>query len=364
MPETAKHPLVDERLARASTIPSSWYTDPAILEAEVERVFGRTWQLVGTVEQVAEPGMYFTTMAAGEPIVVVKGGDGEIRALSNVCRHRAGPVASGCGTRKSFQCGYHGWSYALDGRILAMPEFEGVEDFRKEDHPLPRFVLRQWGPMLFVRVASEGPGFDSFVGELAARLASRPLDTYRSAARKEWVIQCNWKVYVDNYLEGYHIPIVHPSLFKELDYANYRTETARWYSIQHSPIKRGERLRKAPPGENSEAEFFWLYPNLMLNVYPDNFSTNLIVPLGSDRTLTQFEWFFREPARESVRKMVDDTVVYSDEIQLEDIAICEAVQKGLMSKTYSTGRYSVKRENGVHHFHRLLTEALEGSPSD
>ncbi|HVR44503.1 MAG TPA: SRPBCC family protein [Thermoanaerobaculia bacterium] len=345
----------DPRLERAATIPADWYLDPSWLRLESERVFARTWQFAGTAEQVAEPGMYFTAEVAGEPVVIARGKDGEIRALSNVCRHRAGPVASGCGRRMSFQCGYHGWSYGLDGRLLAMREFEGVEDFRKEEHPLPQFELKQWGPLLFVRTAPDGPEFEAFVGELATRLGHRDMSGYRRAVRKDWTLDCNWKVYVDNYLEGYHIPIVHPSLYEELDYANYRTETARWYSIQHSPI-RGERLRKGP--DDDEASFFWLFPNLMLNVYPDNFSTNLIVPLGHERTLTRFEWFFRDPDTPAAKKVIEETVAYSDEIQLEDIAICEAVQKGLRSRTYDRGRYAVRRENGVHHFHGLLAEFL------
>lgn len=341
-------------LSRASTIPSGWYTDPAQLAREMDAVFAGTWQFAGTAEEVAEPGMYFTTEVAGEPVVIVKGKDETIRALSNVCRHRAGPVAAGCGKRASFQCGYHGWSYSLDGRILTMPEFDGVEDFRKEEHPLPEFSIESWGSLLFVRIGAEGPSFEEFTGEIAKRVGGS-FDGYRRAYRKEWTLDCNWKVYVDNYLEGYHIPIVHPSLFRELDYNRYETETARWFSIQHSPIK-GEKLRTTD--EAGEAQYYWLWPNLMLNVYPDNFSTNLIVPRGHEKTETIFEWFFRDPEAPGVAKKIEETVAYSDEIQLEDIAICEAVQKGLRSRTYDRGRYSVRRENGVHHFHQLLTEAL------
>jgi choline monooxygenase len=169
------------------------------------------------------------------------------------------------------------------------------------------------------------------------------------AARKEWFLDCNWKVYVDNYLEGYHIPIVHPGLFREIDYPSYRTETRRNYSIQHAPLKKPQRI-----AAGDEAEYFWVYPNLMLNVYPDNFSTNLIVPIGHERTLTVFEWFFRDAPQTTV----DQTVAFSDEIQIEDIEICEAVQRGLRSSTYSSGRYSPARENGVHHFHALYAESM------
>lgn len=180
----------------------------------------------------------------------------------------------------------------------------------------------------------------------------------RPAGRRDWTVECNWKVYVDNYLEGYHIPIVHPSLMKELDYARYVTETRRRYSLQHSPIRESGPGRLRRSAQEDEALYFWVYPNLMLNVYPDNFSTNLIVPLSPRRTLTVFEWFFPDPGRPSVQETVRQTIEFSDEIQREDIAICEAVQKGLESRTYDVGRFSVRRESGVHHFHRLYASAL------
>jgi len=351
----------DERLASASTLPSWCYIDASVLEAEQERVFGRTWQLVGREDQVSSSGMFFTADVAGEPLLVARGGDERVRALSNVCRHRAGPVAAGEGTCQAFRCGYHGWSYALDGRLLNTPEFDGVEDFRKEDHGLPKLRLETWMGLLFVNLDASAPVLSETLEDLPARLAARGLETMRPAARKEWTVECNWKVYVDNYLEGYHIPIVHPSLMKELDYARYVTETRRYYSLQHSPIKESGpgRLRQAAKADESEALYFWIYPNLMLNVYPDNFSTNLILPLGHDRALTIFEWFFRDPEKPEVQEEIRRTVEFSDEIQLQDIAICEAVQKGLKSRTYDRGRYSVRRENGVHHFHSLYARALE-----
>ncbi|HYY56087.1 MAG TPA: SRPBCC family protein [Pyrinomonadaceae bacterium] len=348
----------DERLATASTLPSRWYRDEKILEAEKARVFSRTWQLVGRVEQVAAPGDYFTATVGDEPVIVVRGMDETLRAFSNVCRHRAGPVATGAGKRKSFKCGYHGWTYALDGRLVATPEFDGVECFSKETHGLPSFRVETWGALVFVNADTGSPPLADVLEDLPARLARRDLKSMRLAARKDWYVDCNWKVYVDNYLEGYHIPIVHPSLNREIDYAQYSTETSRYYSIQHSPIKRtgATRLRLGERADDNEAQFFWIFPNLMLNVYPDNYSTNLIVPLSAERTLTVFEWYFRDPGHAEVQEALRRTVEFSDEIQEEDIRICEAVQRGLRSRTYRSGRYSVRRENGVHHFHGLLAE--------
>ena len=351
---------VDERLERAGTIPSWCYTDPAAASAERDGIFARTWQLVGREEQVAAPGSYFTAEIAGEPLLVVRGGDRRLRALSNVCRHRAGPVAKGEGSCGAFRCGYHGWSYALDGRLSNTPEFEGVEDFEKSSVRLPEFRVETWLGLVFANLDAGAPSLRDTLGDLATTLESRGLSEMGLAGRKDWELDCNWKVYVDNYLEGYHIPIVHPGLMKEIDYALYSTETDRFWSLQHSPIKprEGARLRRDPTQPESDAQFYWVYPNLMLNVYPDNFSTNLIVPLSPRRTLTIFEWFFVEPKSATVQETVRQTIEFSDEIQREDVAICEAVQKGLESRTYDVGRYSVRRESGVHHFHRLYADAV------
>jgi choline monooxygenase len=358
--EMSKEYSFDQRLAFAKTIPSQWYVDPSFLGQEKVKIFSRTWQLVGRVDQVAAPGDYFTTTIADEPVIVVRGADEKLRALSNVCRHRAGPVAAEAGRCTVFRCGYHGWTYALDGRLLGTPEFDGVADFTKEANSLPQFKVETWNGLVFVNLDPDAAPLSDMFDDLPARIGARDLTSMKWAARKDWTVDCNWKVYVDNYLEGYHIPIVHPSLMRELDYAQYRTETKRYSSIQHSPIRRNEsaRLRRDESAANNEAQYFWIFPNLMLNVYPDNYSTNLIIPIGPERTLTIFEWYFRDPERPEVQEKIRQTVEFSDEIQIEDIAICQAVQRGLRSRRYTSGRYSVKRENGVHHFHGLLARFL------
>lgn len=349
---------VDERLEFARTLPSAWYTDADRLGQEKAKVFSRTWQLAGRAEQVAAVGDYFTTTIADEPLIVARDREGVLRAFSNVCRHRAGPVASDCGNRKNFQCAYHGWTYALDGRLVATPEFGGVECFDKSENRLPQFQVEEWNNLIFVNLDTDASSLADTLEDLPARIAHRDPASMKLAARKDWYVDCNWKVYVDNYLEGYHIPIAHPSLSRELDYSQYRTETKRYYSIQHSPLKRetSTRLARGWNEDDVAAQYFWIFPNLMLNVYADNYSTNLIVPLDTNRTLTVFEWFFLNPEQDETQEAVRRTVEFSDEIQIEDIGLCEAVQRGLRSRTYTTGRYSVKRENGVHHFHTLLAE--------
>ncbi len=210
----------------------------------------------------------------------------------------------------------------------------------------------------------------NYLGEIPTQARGFQFAGLQFAERRDYVIDCNWKVYVDNYLEGYHIPIAHPGLMREIDYAHYRTDIFRYYSQQFAPIRAmkteddGERFY-APGACLQQALYFWIFPNLMLNIYPDNISTNLIVPLSTEKTLTIFEWFFHDADQAKTRERIEKAIAFSDEVQQEDITLCENVQRGLRSSTYDRGRYSVKRENGVHHFHMLLSEFLgKAAPSN
>jgi choline monooxygenase len=345
-------------LARAGTIPSAWYTDPAMLEAERRGVFGRCWQPVGLAASVADAGSYLAGDIVGEPVLVTRAADGALRAFSNVCRHRGSELCTGAGSGAVIRCPYHGWTYQLDGRLHGAPEFEGVEEWDRGGVRLPEFRAERWGPYIFVNMDAGAPPLAEVMGAIPREVAAIgcPIDRLRHAYRRDYVIECNWKVYVDNYLEGYHLPAAHPSLFRELDYAQYRVETFAHYSSQIAPIRAagGAESRRYAFGDSSNsALYYWIFPNTMLNVYPDNLSANIIVPLGPEKTLTIFEWFAYGDA-----EVARETIDFSDEIQQEDIRICESVQRGLRSRYYDRGRFSVKRENGVHHFHGLLAAHL------
>ncbi len=373
-------------LARAKTIPARWYLDPQMLEMEREKIFARTWQPVGFAARVAEPGTYFACEIAGEPVVVARAKDNVLRAFSNVCRHRASIIvnaaAGGANKGATLRCPYHNWTYALDGRLIACPEFEGVLDWDTSSVTLPQFRVEIWGPHVFVNQDANAPALADVFGNIPREVAKVgcAVDQLQFSERRDYVVECNWKVYIDNYLEGYHLPAAHPSLMRELEYPQYRVDTYRYYSSHFAPIKPPRDIAHNAAGRESsfvaedapravrsdarsetrryEAEglnalYYWIFPNYMLNVYPDNLSTNIIVPMGPDRTLTIFEWFGYPGS-----KVKPETVAFSEEIQQEDIRLCENVQKGLRSRTYDTGRFSVKRENGVHHFHLLLNEFL------
>jgi choline monooxygenase len=365
---------VHEQIASAHTLAAKFYTDPAILDVEKARIFHRTWQLVGTLNTacgemngvkrtIADPETFFTADVVGEPVVVVRDKDGTLRAFSNVCRHRAGPIAQGSGCKNVLRCGYHGWTYALDGRLIGTPDVEGVEFFDRSTMGMFPLRLETWEQLIFVNFDPQAEPLSAYLGKIPEQARSFQFEGLESVERRDYIIDCNWKVYVDNYLEGYHIPIAHPGLMREIDYAQYRTDTHRYYSQQFAPIRAmksgdvGERFY-APGTGLQEALYFWIFPNLMLNVYPDNLSTNLIIPLSHDKTLTIFEWFFHDAQSDKVRERIKRAVAFSDEVQQEDIELCRSVQRGLNSATYDRGRYSVKRENGVHHFHMLLGEFL------
>ncbi len=374
MQNKSLHLDVNEQIECAHTLASRFYIDPSILEIEKSKLFRSTWQLVGTLQHacgevngvkrtIADPETFFTAEVAGEPIVVVRDKQGTLRAFSNVCRHRAGPIAQGSGCKNVLRCGYHGWTYTLDGRLIGTPDVEGVEFFDRSTMGMVLLRLETWEQFLFVNFDAQAEPLVAFLGEIPRQARGFQFNGLHSVERRDYVINCNWKVYVDNYLEGYHIPIAHPGLMREINYAQYRTETFRYYSQQFAPIRAmkvddGERLY-APGTGLQEALYFWIFPNLMVNIYPDNVSTNLIVPISHDKTLTVFEWFFHEAESMQARERIRKAVEFSDEVQQEDIGLCESVQRGLRSVTYDRGRYSVRRENGVHHFHMLLGEFLE-----
>jgi choline monooxygenase len=355
--------FVDSDIARAWTLPSHLYTEAATFAAEKERIFARSWQVVGHRDQVANPGDYLTTELVGEPLLIVRDSGGTLRGFYNVCRHRAGPAAEGCGSRKLFRCGYHGWTYGLDGSLLSATEIEGVEGFRPEDFALAPVRVEEWFNFIFVNLDKDSRPLRKSLGELPKQAEKFHFAGMKLFERRTYEMKCNWKTYVDNYLEGYHLPSVHPGLNRELDYNAYvvepHAEPPSQYVRQFSPI-RGAQPGDASPrryletGAELTADYFWIFPNWMLNCYPDNVSLNVVLPLEAERSLAIFEWYL--PEEEHGKPAAKASVEFSDQIQMEDVGICERVQKNLRSRSYSRGRFSVKQEKGVHAFHRMYAE--------
>lgn len=346
--------LTPQPLERAETIPSAWYTDPRFHDLDMEAVFAASWQHVGHEDQVRDTGQHIVDRIAGNPVIVIRGTDGALRAFYNVCRHRGGPLALKDGTCEMLQCKYHGWTYQLDGMLRGVPHMNRTELFDKNDYGLIPVRLAIWDGHVFVSLAKHPLPLAELVAGIRERIGGRGLAGLTFARRMEYEVRCNWKVYVDNFLEGYHVPYVHPELFKLYDFQQYRTEVFDWCSLQVGPLSgNGANVYSA----GGEALYYQIYPNFMLNILPGRLQTNLVIPVAPDRCRVVFRYFYADVDSAAARKLIDDDVAYADRVQAEDIEICERVQEGLASRAYDRGRFSVPFEGGVHHFQNLLRRA-------
>ncbi|MCH7548042.1 MAG: aromatic ring-hydroxylating dioxygenase subunit alpha [Candidatus Krumholzibacteriota bacterium] len=338
--------------------PSSWYTESAFHGIERNTVFRNNWLIAAREDQLRNPGDYVAGAVANEPYVVVRGEDGDLRAFYNVCRHHAAAVMVGQGNADELVCPYHGWTYGLDGSLRRAPELGGVRDFDRDCFGLMPMKVTQWGTFVFVCMGDDPRSLDSDLTELLSRVKAMNLTELNFIRRVSYTIKCNWKVYVDNYLDGgYHVAHLHKGLAGQLDLDSYRTEIFDRYSIQSGAGSNGS----AESGEGAdfaerigeEVLYAWIYPNFMINRYGSIMDTNWVMPRGADETEVIFDYYFLEAAGGS-EKFVSRSLAASDVVQQEDVDICESVQRGLESSSYDKGRYSVKREMGEFHFHRLL----------
>jgi choline monooxygenase len=348
-------------LEYAHTIPASWYTDEGIAALEQKYVFGGTWQVVAGLDQLPRPGQFVTRDIAGEPVVVVRGADGEVRAFYNVCRHHAAAVVTETeGTASIFRCPYHGWSYGLDGALKGAPEFEGVCNFNRGENGLVPVQVSAWEQFVFVNLDPTASPLETFLGRLIHR--TKPLDLMRPRffERRTYRLNCNWKVFVDNYLDGgYHVPHLHKALNSVLDYRQYTIENEDRYCLQSSPmVTSDEDAATSATRQGDRAWYFWQYPNFMINLYAGYMDTNLVLPDGVDRCKVIFDFYFDDVSEAAAEKN-RQSIAVGERVNDEDVGICESVQRGLHSRAYGAGRLSVRREVGEHLFHRLLANDLK-----
>jgi len=348
-------------LTDAFTIPAPWYFDARIAELERRNVFSRTWQLAARTDQLQKSGEFISTRLADEPIVIVRGDDGALRAFYNVCRHHAAAVVTqACGQTSILQCPYHGWKYGLDGSLKGMPEFEGVENFDRAQNGLVPIRVEIWECFVFVNLDPQAAPLQQFLGGLVQRVSPLGVSRLHHFDRRTYNIQCNWKVFVDNYLDGgYHVPHLHKGLNSVLDYKQYTIENEDRYCLQSSPMVASDKdAATASTRKGDRAWYFWQYPNLMINCYAGYMDTNYVIPVDADRCTVVFDFYF-DDVSESRREYNTGSVEVGNRVQDEDLGICEDVQRGLKSRAYGAGRLSVRREAGEHLFHRLLAADLK-----
>jgi choline monooxygenase len=344
-------------LENASTIPAPWYRDSRVEELERTNVLSATWQVVGRLDQARDKGQFFTADVAGEPIVVVRADDGPLRAFFNVCRHHAAAVvteAQGCA--KQFRCPYHGWTYGIDGTLKGMVEFDGVCNFDRAKNGLVPIRVDTWENFVFVNLDGRAAPLSNFLGAVRALVAPLQLtEKLHYFDRRIYTLNCNWKVYVDNYLDGgYHVPHAHKGLSSVLEYTQYTIENFERACLQSSPLSsNADSSAGVAATRQGRAFYLWIYPNFMINAYEGVMDTNLVLPLGVDKCAVIFDYYFGDisAAAEAHNK---ESIAVSEKVQDEDMAICDAVQRGLHSRAYQAGRLSVRREAGEHLFHRLL----------
>jgi choline monooxygenase len=349
--------FTERPLANATTPPSSWYTDPRILDLENRTVFSQSWQMIGRADQAREPGNYFCAAFADERVIVVRGTDNLLRGFFNVCRHHAAAVLTEpCGKVSHLRCPYHGWTYDLAGNLVLTPEFAEVANFDRAANGLKQIEIADWNGWIFVKLEAAGISLPEFLGRnLLEQFVALALERFHWFERRTYTLNCNWKVFVDNYLDGgYHVPHLHGGLNSVLDYTNYTIQTGERFCLQSSPItanKGDPQTAALRTGER--ASYYWIYPNFMINIYGNAMDTNLVIPRRVDRTDVVFDYYFTDVSSKATEKN-RASIAVSEQIQNEDVSICESVQRGLQSRAYSTGRLSVRREAGEHLFHKLL----------
>ena len=322
--------------------------------------------MVTRVSQLRQSGQYITCEIAGEPLVVIRGTDGILRGFFNVCRHHAAAVMKKSeGRTENLRCPYHGWTYNLEGALILTPEFGGVDNFDRAANGLVPVQTAIWKNWVFVKLTAGNLSLEDFLGkDLIGRLERLNLEQLRWFERRHYTVNCNWKVFVDNYLDGgYHVPHIHGGLNSVLDYSNYKIEIGERFCVQSSPIVSNVGEGKTAEVRKGERAFYyWIYPNLMINIYASVMDTNLVIPRGVERTEIIFDYYFADVSLGAKQQNLASIAV-SEQIQAEDVAICESVQRGLASRSYSAGRLSFRREAGEHLFHKLLYADLKAGPN-
>lgn len=357
---------VNPDIAQAHTLSKAFYGDSGYFERSKEKIFAVSWQFIGDASQVPEQGSCSPlTLLPGymdEPLLVTRDEEGNMHCLSNVCTHRGNVIVNEACQSPHLRCRYHGRMFRLNGKFRSMPEFAEVKGFPSSGDDLPQLPLYGWGPLLFTSLTRQH-SFATFFGEMMDRISFLPIEqfVFRPELSKEYDVKANWALYCENYLEGFHIPFVHAGLNAVIDYGNYTTELFSCSNLQLGIAKGNDICFELPVdspdyGKQVAAYYFFVFPNMMFNFYPWGLSINIVEPRGMDQTKVKFlTYVWKEELFNTGAGAGLDTV------ELEDEEVVENVQKGVKSRFYTHGRYSVTREQGTHHFHQIIGRFLNGA---
>jgi len=354
---------VDPDISKARTLHKSFYVNPAFFERSKEALFISSWQLLSDktlLKSSCQPKMILPGYL-DEPVILTKNSSGELKCLSNVCTHRGNLLVNEACNTSNIRCKYHGRMFRLDGQFVSMPEFREVKDFPTEDDNLRQFPVQAIGDMLFTTLGKSS--FQEYFGEMLQRISFLPLNEFHYLPDMDQTFEVNahWALYCENYLEGFHIPFVHAGLNAVIDYGNYTTELFSMSNLQLGIAKENELTFELPEssvdfGKKVAAYYFFVFPNMMFNFYPWGLSVNIVEPVTISKSNIHFLTYMWKPE-------LHDKGAGSGlhQVEMEDEQVVQAVQQGIRSRFYEHGRYSVTRETGTHHFHRLISAAFQNN---
>lgn len=331
----------------ADGLPALAYVDPDVARLEIELIFARTWQPVGHVSALRAPGDYFTTTLFGEPLIVSLDSECRPRAWFNVCAHRGAPVAEGAGCVKAFRCRYHSWTYSIDGRLVRTPGASGAATLPSVENGLSAVELAVSCGLLFCRLVPGGPSLDRYLNPAPERIRHIDVAAMALVQTESYTVKCNWKLYAENLLDGYHFGTVHPTL--NVDERNYRVDCFDYCSEHHISMV-------GDPPSLEKAHRFWIFPNLRLNVFPHMLVVNSFVPVDAETTKVVFSTYADLTSEPRLRERISRDQVVDRAIQAEDNMICEQVQRGVGSRGYRRASYFARWDHAIQHFHKLYLQ--------
>lgn len=363
-----------EQFQRARLLPSEMYLDPAVYKEECEKIFSG-WSAIGSTIDVNVPRSYFTQtfgrenpLGKGNRVAIVRGKNGDLNALSTSCTHNGTNLFPEPAGIWSGECPYHGWCYKDDGGILSAKGLGNV-GASKRDLSLNRYETQSWGPVVFVRTNPGMSPLSTMLDPLIKRTRGRDMSKFEWMGRQQYIVNCNWKAFVDNYLDGgYHVLKVHPQLARALALKKYGTEVFDFSSLQHAPPDE----KNAGVRGGNDVMYWWLFPNLMINIYGNAMDTNIVIPLGPDKCIVIFDYYIDkekignfDQCQSAIKEYIDgvpgdDDKPGAHKTQLQDMYVCELLQAGLKDSSYEPGYYA-KSEIGKYHFHKLLMDELRSN---
>jgi choline monooxygenase len=327
----------------AAALPAEWYFAASRYDRERSSIFANEWLWFAGASEVASTSAYVARTYAGWPLMVMRGSDGVLRGFHNVCRHRAGPlVDEGAGVCATLVCQYHGWAYSIDGRLRSARDFGETLD--ADEYALRAIRVAEWRGQVFVNLNAAACPLEKDLAEFFAEMHHFPIEAMTLVRSRHHELACNWKTYADNYLEGYHIPLMHPELNRQFDAKRYRVDLGDKYCRHYAPRR---------DGGADDGRWLFRWPNLAMNIYGTAMNIEVIVPTGPESCTVLYNHFFLDPQAADI----DDVVAFSDVAMGEDRRIVEIVQRNLAGGSYLGGVLSPRHENGVRQFQDLVRAA-------